>query len=111
MSRFWGYHSEWNLGSPGGWDYQRITQVIGKAVWTRLNQLRPTGIDLDFDHPLLHPIDGFIRMLVAGHAGSGGNRAGGGYCRGGNARGCDREHQSRQTAERHRRFECADGAA
>ena len=27
-----GCHSEWNLGSPGGWDYQRITQNIGKAL-------------------------------------------------------------------------------
>jgi hypothetical protein len=63
----WGYHSEWNLGSPGGWDYQRITQEIGKAVWARLNQLSPTGLDLDFDHPLLYPIDGFVKMLVAAH--------------------------------------------
>ena len=67
MSQFWGYHSEWNLGSPGGWDYQRITQIIGKAVWSRVNQIRPTGIELDFDHPLLCPIDGFVKMLVAGH--------------------------------------------
>src|SRR6056297_1351763 len=67
MEGFWGYHAEWNLGSPGGWDYQRITQVIGKAVWTRVNQIRPTGIELDFDHPLLHPIDGFVQMLVAWH--------------------------------------------
>ncbi len=67
MEKFWGYHSEWNLGSPGGWDYQRITQVIGKAVWARVNQLRPTGIDLDFDHPLLYPIEGFVQMLVAEH--------------------------------------------
>ncbi len=67
MKPFWGYHSEWNLGSPGGWDYQRITQIIGKAVWERANRIRPSGITLDFDHPLLYPIDGFVRMLVAGH--------------------------------------------
>lgn len=65
MDRFWGYHSEWNLGSPGGWDYQRITQEIGKAVWARLNQLKPLGVELDFDHPLLYPIDGFVAMLTA----------------------------------------------
>ncbi|HKL26778.1 MAG TPA: hypothetical protein VJ910_11175, partial [Desulfuromonadales bacterium] len=76
MERFWGYHSEWNLGSPGGWDYQRITQVIGKAVWTRVNQIRPTGIELDFDHPLLHPIDGFVQMLVAWHRRLSGNNPG-----------------------------------
>ena len=67
MKAFWGYHSEWNLGSPGGWDYQRITQVIGKAVWTRLCQLQPIDIALDFDHPLLYPVDGFVRMLVQAH--------------------------------------------
>lgn len=74
METFWGYHSEWNLGSPGGWDYQRITQEIGKAVWSRLMQLKPLDIELDFDHPLLYPIDGFTRMLVATHRQlSGGN--------------------------------------
>ncbi len=62
-----GYHSEWNLGSPGGWDYQRITQLIGKAVWIRLNEISPIEIGLDFDHPLLLPIDGFVRMLVQAH--------------------------------------------
>ena len=55
MSSFLGYHSEWNLGSPGGWDYQRMTQIIGKAVWQRINALRPVPVELDFDHPLLYP--------------------------------------------------------
>ena len=76
MDGFWGYHSEWNLGSPGGWDYQRITQEIGKAVWARVNQLTPIGIDIDFDHPLLYPIDGFVRMLVANHQLLSGRNAG-----------------------------------
>ena len=67
MDGFWGYHSEWNLGSPGGWDYQRITQEIGKLVWARVNQLTPIGIEVDFDHPLLYPIDGFVKMLVNNH--------------------------------------------
>jgi hypothetical protein len=67
VSSFSGFHSEWNLGSPGGWDYQRITQVIGKAVWQRLNAIRPIAVELDFDHPLLYPIDGFERMLVQAH--------------------------------------------
>ena len=67
MKDFFGYHSEWNLGSPGGWDYQRITQIIGKAVWLKINEIRPTGVDLDFDHPLLFPVDGFVEMLVEAH--------------------------------------------
>lgn len=67
MKDFLGYHSEWNLGSPGGWDYQRITQIIGKAVWVRLNEIRPIGVDLYFDHPLLFPVYGFVEMLVQAH--------------------------------------------
>ena len=72
MKDFLGYHSEWNLGSPGGWDYQRITQVIGKAVWLRLSQISPIDVDLDFDHPALFPVSGFVEMLVEAH----GNREG-----------------------------------
>ncbi|MGA7874872.1 MAG: hypothetical protein WCA08_04355, partial [Desulfoferrobacter sp.] len=67
MKDFSGYHSEWNLGSPGGWDYQRITQVIGKAVWNKVNDICPTEVELDFDHPLLFPINGFVEMLVDAH--------------------------------------------
>jgi len=59
-----GYHSEWNLGSPGGWDYQRITQEIGKAVWENLFRTSPLPLELDFDHPLLYPVNGFVAMLV-----------------------------------------------
>ncbi len=67
MEDFLGYHSEWNLGSPGGWDYQRITQKIAKASWQTLNQMKPVGVDLDFDHPLLRPIEGFTRMVLDEH--------------------------------------------
>ena len=65
MSSFLGCHSEWNLGSPGGWDYQRMTQEIAKVVWQRINAIRPTNVDLDFDHPLLYPVVGFADMLMA----------------------------------------------
>lgn len=64
MTSFRGYHSEWNLGSPGGWDYQRITQEIAKVVWQRLNRLNPTGVELDFDHHMLYPVVGFTAMLL-----------------------------------------------
>ena len=73
---FVGYHSEWNLGSPGGWDYQRITQIVGKAVWLKLNEIRPIEVNLDFDHPLLFPIDGFVEMLLQAHRAREGNNAG-----------------------------------
>lgn len=68
MKDFVGSHSEWNLGSPGGWDYQRITQIIGKAVWERLAELcNLEHLQLDFDHPLLHPVHGLVDMLVQAH--------------------------------------------
>ena len=67
MEEFFGYHSEWNLGSPGGWDYQRITQLIGKAVWERLNKICPISLGLDFDHPMLFPVNGFVEMLLETH--------------------------------------------
>ena len=64
MQSFLGYHSEWNLGSPGGWDYQRTTQEIAKVVWDKLNDIKPTGVELDFDHPMLYPVVGFTEMLI-----------------------------------------------
>jgi hypothetical protein len=67
VSSFSGFHSEWNLGSPGGWDYQRTTQEIAKQVWNRINRIRSTGVQLDFDHPMLYPVVGFADMLVAVH--------------------------------------------
>lgn len=76
MKNFLGSHSEWNLGSPGGWDYQRITQIIGKAVWLKLNKIRPIEVNLDFNHPLLFPIDGFVEMLLQAQRAREGNNAG-----------------------------------
>jgi hypothetical protein len=67
LENFKGYHSEWNLISPGGWDYQRLTQIIGRAVWLKLNAIRPSGVRLDFSHPLFYPVDGFARMLTGAH--------------------------------------------
>ena len=66
MDQFLGFHSEWNMGSPGGWDYQRITQIIGKEIWGR-HFGGAVGIDLDFDHPLLHPVNNFVVMLSEAH--------------------------------------------
>ncbi|MDZ7330625.1 MAG: hypothetical protein ONB31_01460 [candidate division KSB1 bacterium] len=63
MENFNGYHSEWNLGSPGGWDYQRINQSIGKTIWEKYFKAQ-TELVLDFDHPWLIPVHGFVNMLV-----------------------------------------------
>ena len=76
MEEFKGYHSEWNLGSPGGWDYQRLTQIIGKAIWLRLNEIHPMKLALDFDHPYFSPVDGFIEILVEAHQSRSGRNPG-----------------------------------
>lgn len=73
---FLGAHSEWNLGSPGGWDYQRTTQEIAKVVWRRLNEMTTITVDLDFDHPLLYPVVGFAKMLLDVHRRREGNAPG-----------------------------------
>lgn len=67
MTSFSGFHSEWNLGSPGGWDYQRTTQEISKKVWEKINKINPTGVELDFDHPMLYPVVGFAQMMLEVH--------------------------------------------
>ena len=76
MDGFKGYHSEWNLGSPGGWDYQRLTQIIGKAVWQRLNQIQPIEVALDFDHPYFRPVEGLVDLLVEAHQSRAGDKSG-----------------------------------
>ncbi len=62
-----GCHSEWNLGSPGGWDYQRITQNIGKVVWDKLASQYDLGVALDFENPLFYPVEAFVDMLLRVH--------------------------------------------
>ena len=67
METFTGYHGEWNMGSPGGWDYQRIAQVLGKRAWKRvLNTVNP-GVEIDFDHPLINAVPGFSSMILRAH--------------------------------------------
>lgn len=76
VSSFEGFHSEWNLGSPGGWDYQRIAQVIGKTVWERISAVKSVGVDLDFDHAAFYPIDTFVDMLIGVYRKREGNNPG-----------------------------------
>ena len=75
-NEFIGYHSEWNLGSPGGWDYQRITQEIGKAVFAFLSRNIDFGLELDFDLPMLSPVHGLVEMLAREHRDREGANAG-----------------------------------
>jgi len=67
LDTFDGYHSEWNLGSPGGWDYQRTTQEIGEAVWNIVAETKDPGVELDFSHPYTRPVITFAGMLVRAH--------------------------------------------
>ncbi len=67
MSELSGYHSEWNLGSPGGWDYQRMAQVLGKMAWENIRALTRIDIELDFDHPILNPLPAFAQLLLRAH--------------------------------------------
>ena len=62
-----GYHGEWNMGSPGGWDYQRIAQMLGKMAWDLIEQNVEVGVKIDFDHPQINAVPGFARMLLRAH--------------------------------------------
>jgi hypothetical protein len=67
VEEFLGYHSEWNLGSPGGWEYQRITQELGKLAWRRLQPHLGLDIHLDFDNHYLNPVPAFAGALLRAH--------------------------------------------
>ena len=73
MEKVKGYHGEWNMGSPGGWDYQRIAQILGKMAWDLIMENVEVGIDLDFEDPRINAVPGFVRMILRAHK----NRFGG----------------------------------
>ena len=65
-----GYHGEWNMGSPGGWEYQRIAQLLGKMAWDLILENTEVGVDIDFDHPQINAVPGFARMILRAHENS-----------------------------------------
>lgn len=67
QKEFIGYHSEWNMGSPGGWDYQRMAQEIGKFTWQKIKKASGIDIELDFDKPILNPVPLFAQTLLRAH--------------------------------------------
>ena len=67
MEKVKGYHGEWNMGSPGGWDYQRIAQILGKMAWDLIRENVEMDVDLDFEDPLINAVPGFARMLLRAH--------------------------------------------
>jgi hypothetical protein len=68
MNTFTGYHGEWNMGSPGGWEYQRICQVLGKEAWHMIRGSVELDLDVDFDHPQINAVPGFAEMWLRAHA-------------------------------------------
>jgi len=62
-----GFHGEWNMGSPGGWEYQRIAQLLGKMGWDLIRKNIEVGVATDFDHPQINAVPGFARMILRGH--------------------------------------------
>ncbi len=75
MEDFLVYHSEWNLGSPGGWEYQRITQELGKLAWRLLRPHLDSDIRLDFDHEYFNPVPAFAAALLRAHRQRNGDKA------------------------------------
>jgi hypothetical protein len=67
VEEFLGYHSEWNLGSPGGWEYQRITQELAKLAWLRLQPHLRLDVHFDFDGRYLNPVPAFAEALLRAH--------------------------------------------
>jgi hypothetical protein len=67
MNKVKGYHGEWNMGSPGGWDYQRIAQFLGKMAWNLILENVEMEVDIDFEHPQINAVPGFARMLLRAH--------------------------------------------
>lgn len=67
MKNFQGYHAEWNLGCPGGWEYQRMAQERGNLCWNRIKRISGIDIELSFDHPVLNPLPLFLDMLLRVH--------------------------------------------
>ncbi|MFC1599190.1 hypothetical protein ACFL2W_00200 [Candidatus Omnitrophota bacterium] len=67
QKEFIGYHSEWNMGSPGGWDYQKMAQEIGRFAWAKIKERSGIDIRLDFDDPMLNPVPRFAQLLLRAH--------------------------------------------
>ena len=58
------------MGSPGGWEYQRIAQLLGKMAWDLILENTEVGVDIDFDHPQINGVPGFARMILRAHENS-----------------------------------------
>jgi len=55
------------MGSPGGWEYQRIAQFLGKMAWGLISESVEVGVDIDLEHPQINAVPGFARMILRAH--------------------------------------------
>ncbi len=55
------------MGSPGGWEYQRIAQLLGKMAWDLIGKNIEVGTDIDFDHTQINAVPGFASMILRAH--------------------------------------------
>jgi hypothetical protein len=62
-----GYHGEWNMGSPGGWEYQHIAQILGKMAWDLIVKNVHLSVNVGFEHPQINAVPGFARMILRAH--------------------------------------------
>ena len=67
MKQVKGYHGEWNMGSPGGWDYQRIAQILGKMAWNLVLENEEVDVQLDYEDAQINAVPGFARMILRAH--------------------------------------------
>jgi hypothetical protein len=67
MKQVKGYHGEWNMGSPGGWDYQRIAQILGKMAWNLILENVDVDVQLDYEDAQINAVPGFARMILRAH--------------------------------------------
>ncbi len=55
------------MGSPGGWEYQRIAQLLGKMAWDLIGENIEVGVNIDFEHTQINAVPGFARMILRAH--------------------------------------------
>ena len=57
MKTIKGYHGEWNMGTPGGWDYQVTAQRLGRMAWDLIRENTGKGGRVHTRHMFLPALD------------------------------------------------------
>lgn len=61
---FKGVHGEWNLGSPGGWEYQNMIQQIYLPAWQKIKELSNIDLELDFEDKVFKSSDVLADLMI-----------------------------------------------